>query len=69
MKAAQSYALIQDRDYVIPDDVKYLAVSTLAHRLIITAEAKMTNITGEQVITDVLSTVRIPVARKGLTSS
>jgi len=33
-RAAQSYALLEGRDFVVPDDVKHLAVSVLAHRVI-----------------------------------
>ncbi|KYG29107.1 AAA family ATPase [Alkalihalobacillus trypoxylicola] len=69
MKAAQSYALIQGRDFVIPDDVKYLATFVLSHRLIMSTEAKMANVTVEHIIKDILKRVQIPVVRRGLTTS
>ncbi len=50
MKASQAYAFIHGRNYVIPDDVKFLAPYVLAHRLILKMEAKFEGITGEQVI-------------------
>nr|WP_204438874.1 MoxR family ATPase [Amphibacillus cookii] len=63
MRVAKAYAFIQNRDYVIPDDVIYLAPYVLAHRLILTHEAKYANMTGEQVIQAVLNQIDVP-ARK-----
>ncbi|WP_088106115.1 AAA family ATPase [Halalkalibacter urbisdiaboli] len=65
LKASQAYAFIQGRDYVLPDDVKHLSYYTLAHRLILTPEAKMTGKTGEQMIEDVHQKVDIPVLQRG----
>ncbi|WP_017729395.1 AAA family ATPase [Halalkalibacterium ligniniphilum] len=67
MKAAQAYAMLDGRDFVLPDDVKYLAPYTLGHRLILTAEAKMMNIEHEQIVREVLEKTRVPVIRKELT--
>ncbi len=63
MKAAQAYALLHDRDYVIPDDVQYLAPYTLPHRMILTAEAKFNDVTAEAVIEDIMQTEKVPVQR------
>nr|WP_100374546.1 MoxR family ATPase [Bacillus sp. FJAT-45037] len=68
MKAAQAYALIRGRDYVIPDDVKHVARWTMAHRIILSPEARMSDMTVESVIGDVLEDVRIPVHRNKVTS-
>lgn len=64
MKAAKAYAFIHDRDYVLPDDVKYLAPFVLAHRIIITSEAKFEGIREETIIKDLVDSVSVPV-RKG----
>ena len=64
MKAAKAYAYIHGRDYVIPDDVKYLAPFVLSHRLIITSEGKYNGETGESVIESILKTTHIPVRRE-----
>jgi MoxR-like ATPase len=40
-KAAQALAAIRDREHVLPDDIKYLAQVTLAHRLIVKPEAEL----------------------------
>ncbi|MFD0771772.1 AAA family ATPase [Bacillus sp. CGMCC 1.60114] len=63
MKASQAYALIHDRDYVIPDDVKFLAPYVLAHRLILKMEAKFEGITGEKVITKIVARTSVPIQR------
>ncbi|WP_082235226.1 AAA family ATPase [Halobacillus massiliensis] len=63
MKAAKSYAFIRDRDYVLPDDVKYLAPYVLSHRLILTSEARFEGTTPESVIFELLADTSIPVQR------
>ena len=63
MKAAQAYAFLYGRDYVIPDDVQYLAPYVFAHRLILKSEAKFEGISAEEVINRVISRVPIPVQR------
>src|SRR5699024_1014262 len=50
MKAAKAYAYIHGRDYVLPDDVKYLAGYVLPHRILLTAEAKYDGMTSEKII-------------------
>ncbi|KAA0543370.1 MoxR family ATPase [Bacillus sp. BGMRC 2118] len=64
MRASQAYALINGRDYVVPDDVKYLAPYTLAHRIILKSEAKFEGITAEQIITHMLEQIRVPLVRR-----
>ncbi|RWZ57962.1 MoxR family ATPase [Halobacillus fulvus] len=63
MKAAKAYAFIHDRDYVIPDDVQYLAPYVLSHRMILTSEARFEGMTPEQIIEELLSSTSIPVKR------
>ncbi|MFQ3544274.1 MoxR family ATPase [Halobacillus rhizosphaerae] len=63
MKAAKSYAYIHDRDYVVPDDVKYLAPFVLSHRMILTSEAKFEGSTEEEIIQELLNSTNIPVQR------
>jgi MoxR-like ATPase len=62
-KTSQALAAIRQRDYVIPDDVKYLAEATLAHRLIISPAARIKNVTAREVIADILSSIPVPGAR------
>jgi MoxR-like ATPase len=63
MRASQARAMLQGRDYVIPDDVKALAVAALAHRLIMSPEARMRNATASAVITSALQEVPVPGSR------
>lgn len=63
MKACQAYAKIQDRDYVLPDDVQYLAPYVFSHRIILTPEARYDGQTSEDIIGDILESVNIPIKR------
>ena len=59
----RAYAAAQGRDYVLPDDVKTLAIPTLAHRLIISPSARIKNVDPETVIEEILTTVPVPGTR------
>jgi MoxR-like ATPase len=63
MRAGQARALLLGRDYVIPDDVKALASAALAHRLIMSPEARMRNATARGVVEHVLREVPVPGTR------
>jgi len=59
-RAAQALALIQGRDFVLPDEVKRLAVPVLGHRLILSTEAYLHNTHKEELIGDILSNLAVP---------
>lgn len=63
--ASQALAAIRGRHYVIPDDVKYLSVPVLAHRLIAKTEASLKGRTREAIVSEVVSKVPVPVEEKG----
>ena len=63
MRASQARAMLAARDYVIPDDVKALASAALAHRLIMSPEARMRNATAQAVIASVVQEVPVPGSR------
>ena len=63
-RAAQARALLCGRDYVIPEDVQTLAVSVLAHRLVLSADARMRGDSTADVTRQLLSVVRVPVKLK-----
>jgi MoxR-like ATPase len=63
MKAAKAYAFIHDRDYVVPDDVQFMAPFVLSHRMILTSEARFEGQTAESIIDSLLSSTSIPVKR------
>ena len=60
LHAAQALAYLCNRDYVIPDDVKFLAPYVMAHRLILTDEARFQGITVERLIRTIIQKVPIP---------
>jgi len=57
---SRSIALMRGRDYVTPDDVKYVAHAALSHRIILRGEAKISNVTPDDVIDDILEKVEAP---------
>lgn len=62
MKASQAYAGIMGRDFVLPDDVKSVAVPVLSHRILVkTSNTIRLTDTGEKVIEDLINTVKAPV--------
>jgi MoxR-like ATPase len=61
-KAAQALAAVRGRDFVVPDDVKYLAPYTLAHRLIVRPESQLRGRTGTAILQGILETTAVPVA-------
>ncbi len=62
-KAAQAYAGLQGRDYVLPDDVKLLAPHALAHRLIVRPESQLRGRSADAILDAILHTVEPPITR------
>lgn len=60
LRAAQSQAWLEGRDFVTPDDIKALAQPLLQHRLILRPEAQLDGTTQDQVITALLNRVTVP---------
>jgi MoxR-like ATPase len=65
IRAARAAAALDNRGYVLPDDIQALAVPVLAHRLLPTAEAQMSRRTVEQVVADIVRSVPVPGAPDG----
>ena len=61
--AAQAKALLEGRDYTLPDDAKDLAGAVLSHRLIANQASRMKDITGASILTEILDRVPVPGAR------
>lgn len=61
-RAAQAHAFISGRSFVIPDDVKKMAPLTLPHRLLLTSEARLSGMTTEGLVREILRTVPAPVS-------
>ncbi|GGJ97497.1 magnesium chelatase [Lentibacillus kapialis] len=64
MKAAKAYAYVYGRDYVLPDDVKYLAPFVMAHRIILNTEAKYDGLTADSVIRKIVKDTHIPIRKE-----
>ena len=59
---AQARAALQGRDYVIPDDVKYVAVACLAHRMMMNPENALSGETTQDVISELLKKAEVPLS-------
>jgi len=66
-RSTQAYAAMEGRDYVIPDDVKSLAVAILAHRLIVKSQASLREIDPDRIVREILASV--PVTTQAATSA
>ncbi|NLN41843.1 MAG: MoxR family ATPase [Clostridiales bacterium] len=61
MKASQAHALLDGRNYVIPDDVQKMVIPVLAHRLILKPEARLKEMTPERILKSIINTVYVPI--------
>lgn len=59
-KASRAYAFIKHRGYVIPEDVRAVAHDVLRHRVGLSYEAEATNVTSEEIISDIINKVEVP---------
>jgi MoxR-like ATPase len=64
-KAAQAFALIEGRAFVIPEDIKQLIVPVFAHRLLLAPDAAMRGVTPAEVLDSVVGSVPVPVPHRG----
>lgn len=60
-QGAQAWAGIQGRDYVIPDDIKYLAPVVLTHRMMLSPQAQLRGRRPEELVASLVNTVPVPV--------
>jgi len=58
-RAAQAWAFYNNRNFVMPEDVKYMAVPVLSHRIVLKQEARLKKISAEEIIKSVLQTTKI----------
>jgi len=59
-KASRAYAFIKRRGYVVPEDVRAVAHDVLRHRIGLSYEAEATNITSEEIVSDIINKVEVP---------
>jgi MoxR-like ATPase len=60
LKAAKAFAAIRGRDFVTPDDIQFVTIPVLNHRLILTPEAEMEGTHMEDVIREIVQTIEVP---------
>ena len=60
LRAAKARAAIDGRDYAIPDDVKMLVRPTFTHRLVLSTDAELSDVTAEEVLNEIMSTIQPP---------
>ena len=62
-RAARARAAVHGRNYVVPDDVKAIAVPVLAHRFLLTPEAQLTGADAPRIVNELLNGVSVPAGR------
>lgn len=60
LKASKAFAAIRGRDFVTPDDIQFVAIHVLNHRLILTPEADMEGIQINEVIQEIINSIEVP---------
>lgn len=60
-RAAQALAFVAHRDYVVPDDVRFLVPHVLGHRLLLTADARLSGLNPQAIVQELLDKVPVPV--------
>ncbi|NTV90867.1 MAG: MoxR family ATPase [Clostridiales bacterium] len=63
-RAAQAWALYKGRSYVLPDDIKMIVRPVLSHRIMLKQEARLRRLETEEILTDILSRLPVPVVDK-----
>lgn len=64
-RSGQAYAALHGRDYVIPDDIKHMAVACLAHRMMMNPENILSGDTTSDVVQELLNHIEVPMTGKG----
>lgn len=60
VRGSKALAALKERSYVIPDDIKWLAPRVLAHRIILTREAEISDLSPGQVVQEILERIEVP---------
>jgi MoxR-like ATPase len=60
MRGGQALSALRGREYVLPDDIKYLAIPVLAHRLILREEERLRGETQENILSEIIRSVPVP---------
>jgi MoxR-like ATPase len=60
LKLARAWAMIDGRDFVIPDDVKFMASDALSHRIILNFDSVLEEVRPEKIISDIVNSIEVP---------
>lgn len=60
LNGAKAYAAIQGRDFITPEDIKFIALPVLRHRVILTPDKEMEGITSDEVIKQIVDKIEVP---------
>ena len=63
IRAAQAWAYLDGRDYVIPDDIQEMLIPVLCHRFVLSMDAKITKVNSETVLKSLIKKISVPVLR------
>jgi MoxR-like ATPase len=62
-KAAQAWAYYNNRNYVIPDDIKKMVIPVLSHRVILKQEAKLKKLGSADILESIVDSIHVPVVK------
>ena len=60
LRAAKAIAAIRGRDFVTPEDIRFVTIPVLNHRLILTPEAEMEGFSSEEIIKEIVESIEVP---------
>ena len=63
-RMAKAHAYLEGRDYVVPEDVRAIFADVCAHRVILTQKARLSGVTAESVLAELLASVEVPDTRR-----
>lgn len=64
LRTGQARALMEGRNFVVPDDVKFVAKPVLAHRIMVGVEQRMSGADAAQVVAEILDSVAVPISKR-----
>lgn len=60
LNSAKALAAMKGRDFIIPEDIKYVAIPALKHRIVISPEKEMEGLTSDEIIQQIIENIEIP---------
>ena len=61
IRGAQACALLDDRDFILPEDVQHMLLPVFTHRMVLTPEARMKGVQAEEILLQILDRTQVPV--------